>query len=230
MDKLKYLKHKKILLLDDDKILLENYTSTFKTFFDEVIDVDNYFDAYTMYKVSRPDLIVVDVHLKNDDKDGLDFVKEIREENKDIPIIVFSAMTDKDTFLKAIPLSLVDYLVKPISYADIVNILQKYIKNIEVFSDNYILDEDNNISFNLFTNELKVNDEVQKLPINARKLLALLIQKKENFVSYEMIENEIYFQKDFYLTTVRNHVSMLRSIIGKEAILVNVDQGYKLQV
>lgn len=229
MEKLKYLKDKKIMLLEDDKILLENYTNTFKSFFNQVFFADNYQDAYIQVKENKPDIIVVDVHLKNDKKDGLDFIKKLRDEDKNLPILVFSAMTDTEIFLKAIPLNLLDYFVKPISYNDIVTALIKYIDKSET-NNIFIIDSKKNITFNSLTFELKKDEEVQKLPINARKLLALLIKSNENFVSYEMIENEIYFQKDFYITTVRNHISMLRAILGKDSIVVNVDQGYKLQL
>jgi|GEM_PF-3081173 len=229
MEKLKYLKDKKIMLLEDDAVLLENYANTFKSFFAEVFFANNYHDAYIEYKEHKPDIIVVDVHLKNEKKDGLDFVQTLRDEDENIPIIVFSAMTDTDIFLKAIPLNLLDYCVKPISYNDIITTLLKYIENTK--SNNiYILDTKREITFNFLTYELKKGEQTQKLPINARKLLALLIESKDNFISYEMIENEIYFQKDFYITTVRNHISMLRAILGKDSIVVNVDQGYKLEL
>jgi YesN/AraC family two-component response regulator len=56
---------------------------------------------------------------------GLDVAKRIREENKDICIVLLTALGDKETLKKAIELGLTTYVEKPLTRMKMSELLEK---------------------------------------------------------------------------------------------------------
>lgn len=103
----------KILLVEDDTTLAE----TLKDFFEEEgIDVALTHDgstAMTLYRQHRPDLILSDVALPN--KDGFEIIKEIREIDKEIPVILMTGSEiDTNSQIKGYESGAINYILKPI--------------------------------------------------------------------------------------------------------------------
>ena len=65
------------------------------------------------------DIIISDLKVK--DGLALSFIEQIRSINKEIPIVVLSAHKDEEFLLKAIPLGLTSYEIKPINFSDFKN-------------------------------------------------------------------------------------------------------------
>jgi len=60
---------------------------------------------------SEPDIIVLDIMLP--DGSGLDFLKDLRDENKDIPVLLLTALSASEEKVKGLKLGGDDYLTKP---------------------------------------------------------------------------------------------------------------------
>ena len=69
--------------------------------------------ALQMYESLQPDLIFMDIQLPF--MDGLECVRCIREENKDVQIVIVSAYSDFSYAQKAIRYGVQDFLLKPVS-------------------------------------------------------------------------------------------------------------------
>ncbi|MEY8351770.1 response regulator [Lachnospiraceae bacterium 54-53] len=69
--------------------------------------------ALQMYERLQPDLIFMDIQLPL--MDGLECVRCIREENKDVQIVIVSAYSDFSYAQKAIRYGVQDFLLKPVS-------------------------------------------------------------------------------------------------------------------
>ena len=63
------------------------------------------------YKEHNIDLILTDIHMPK--KNGLEMVKNIRETNKEIPILILSAYNESRFFLDSIKYGVDGYIVKP---------------------------------------------------------------------------------------------------------------------
>lgn len=70
-------------------------------------------EALQMYERVQPDLIFMDIQLPR--MDGLECVRCIREENKEVQIVIVSAYSDFSYAQKAIRYGVQDFLLKPVS-------------------------------------------------------------------------------------------------------------------
>ena len=117
------LKDAKILYLEDDVKIQTSMEKTLLLMCNRVYLAQNSKDAYELFKNCEIDIIISDVNLQSD-MSGLDFVETVRKTDLDIPIIVLSAYTDTDYLLYASKLKLVEYLVKPISFPKLKDVLE----------------------------------------------------------------------------------------------------------
>lgn len=103
---------KKILIIEDEKILTEMYHDTFVNAGFEVISSVEAGKALVIAKKEKPDLIILDILLPNEN--GIGFLKKLREdpEISSIPVIVFTNYDDSEEQRKARDLGVKDYLIK----------------------------------------------------------------------------------------------------------------------
>lgn len=102
---------KKILLVEDDPnfgAILRDYL-TMNDF--EVVLAKNGMEGFEKFKKDEYDLCILDVMMPY--KDGFTLAKEIREKNKDVPLIFLTAKTMKEDVLKGYKVGADDYLNKP---------------------------------------------------------------------------------------------------------------------
>lgn len=67
----------------------------------------------TAYRIQRPDLVILDVMMPG--TDGLTILTEIRQNDKDLPIILLTARDSDADFITAFMLGTDDYFTKPFS-------------------------------------------------------------------------------------------------------------------
>lgn len=123
------LEGKKILLVDDNIINIEIAKEIIENTKASVITAKNGVDAVNKYKEVTQnyfDLIFMDIQMPV--KNGYLATKEIREINKDIPIIGMSANAFADEILKGKECGMNDYLSKPVEPKQILKMMLKYIK------------------------------------------------------------------------------------------------------
>lgn len=103
--------NKKILLVEDDQnfgIVLREYL-TLNDF--EVTLAKNGMEGFEKFKKDNYDLCILDVMMPY--KDGYTLAKEIREKNKDVPLIFLTAKSMKEDVMKGYKVGADDYLNKP---------------------------------------------------------------------------------------------------------------------
>jgi two-component system OmpR family response regulator len=103
--------NKKILLVEDDP----NFGSILKDYlilndFDVTL-AKNGMEGFEKFKKDTFDLCILDVMMPY--KDGYTLAKEIREKNKDVPLIFLTAKSMKEDVLKGYKVGADDYLNKP---------------------------------------------------------------------------------------------------------------------
>lgn len=103
--------NKKILLVEDD----QNFGAILKDYlmlndFDVTL-AKNGMEGFEKFKKDTYDLCILDVMMPY--KDGFTLAREIRDKNKDVPIIFLTAKTMKEDVLKGYKVGADDYLNKP---------------------------------------------------------------------------------------------------------------------
>jgi two-component system response regulator AtoC len=106
------LKKRSILIIDDEKIILESL----KMFLTEkgyaVETASCAAEGREKFVTCRPDAAIMDIRLP--DGDGLDLLRELKTNNNAIPVIIITAFHDMDATVKAIKLGATEYITKPI--------------------------------------------------------------------------------------------------------------------
>ncbi|MCX6172029.1 MAG: response regulator transcription factor [Flavobacterium sp.] len=103
--------NKKILLVEDDQnfgIVLRDYL-TLNDF--DVTLAKNGMEGFEKFKKDNFDLCILDVMMPY--KDGYTLAKEIREKNKEVPLVFLTAKSMKEDVIKGYKVGADDYLNKP---------------------------------------------------------------------------------------------------------------------
>ncbi len=92
--------NKKIMIIEDDKNIQDIYTLNFRAAGYEVIIEGDGLSGISSVVEKKPDIILLDVMMPN--MDGFAFLKAMKENTSvNVPVIVCSNLSDKETYDKA---------------------------------------------------------------------------------------------------------------------------------
>jgi response regulator NasT len=106
----------RILVVDDDRLVLATVAHGLAQAGYEVIDADNGDDAILLAREHRPELALLDIRMEG--KSGFDVAETLRDAYR-IPFMFLSAFADEATLAKVEALGALDYLVKPLDVGQI---------------------------------------------------------------------------------------------------------------
>ncbi len=107
----------RILVVDDDRLVLATVTHGLAQAGYEVIDADNGDDAILLAREHRPALALLDIRMEG--KSGFDVAETLRDAYG-IPFMFLSAFADEATLAKVQELGALAYLIKPLDVGQIV--------------------------------------------------------------------------------------------------------------
>jgi response regulator NasT len=107
----------KILVVDDDRLVLATLAHGLSQAGYQVIDADNGDDAILLAREHKPDLALLDIRMEG--KSGFDVAAYLRESCQ-TPFMFLSAFSDDETVRQVKELGAVAYLVKPLDIRQIV--------------------------------------------------------------------------------------------------------------
>jgi DNA-binding response OmpR family regulator len=221
-DRLK-LKNLTLLYVEDNKRLVQEVNNVFDTIFNKVYTAHNGIEALEVLYTNSVDIVITDLHMPN--MNGIDFIKEIRQLNKTLSIIILTAYADKDLLLEASNLQIDGYLTKPINFSKISATLSNALQRLS-FATTYTLK--NGAIYDVNTKELSYNDSHVTLGKKEAKLLDYLILNAQSVVSKEDIDYHIWDMDTVTESALKNLMSNLRYKIGKENIINHHGHGWKI--
>ena len=185
------LKDMTILYVEDDKDVKEHIKVVLKDDVKELYIASNGEEGLELYSQKNPDIIITDINMPK--MDGLSMLKQIRQIDHDIPVIVLTAYDDKKNILDAINTGSDGFLVKPIE----LDIL--YDKLIHIAK---ILNKKSKKKQELY--RLAHFDNLTKLPnkllfeVRLEKALSISIRNKKNLALFFIdIDNFKYINDTF---------------------------------
>lgn len=220
------LKLSKVLFISDPSSYHEKYYSILTMFFTKITKINTIEKAHLLYTRSKPDIIIYDSNIN--EKKHLEFIEKLRKTNPNIPILVISEKIDTNELLEAIPLNLVDYLVKPVDINKLIYCLNKISKlilhNLDITVS--ITDE---LKYNFIEKSL-LDKHSNKIALtkNEFKLLELLILNKDKTVSKDEIESHIWYDESITDSAFKSLFLRLRNKIGKDTIVNTFGIGYSI--
>jgi response regulator NasT len=111
----------RILVVDDDRLVLATVSHGLSQAGYEVIDADNGDDAILLAREHRPALALLDIRMEG--KSGFDVAQTLRDAYG-IPFMFLSAFADDATRQQVQALGALDYLIKPLDVGQIVPAVQ----------------------------------------------------------------------------------------------------------
>lgn len=115
---------KKIMIVDDaafmrtfiKNILVQNG-------WERIIEADDGRSAFEMYKKEKPDLVLMDITMPN--QNGIDSLRDIRGYDSEARVVMCSAMGQESMVADAIRLGALDFIVKPFKPLRIVETVRR---------------------------------------------------------------------------------------------------------
>ena len=219
-----------ILIVDDEKILLENLYDFLKNKgFKKVYTAKNLKESRFKLENFKIDLLVLDLMLP--DGSGFDLLKELRK-SSDIPVIILSALDGIDDRREGFENKADDYLVKPFFPEELLWRIDAILRRSKKIKS---LDKINlgKVIFDMSKGVLIKNGEEIALTATQYKILAYLSENINMIVSIDRILDHIWEDPYGYENTLITHIYRLREKLEdnprEPKILITIKGlGYKL--
>ena len=108
----------RILLVDDDRELIDLLAFALKRAGLEPIGAHDAGTALRLFDERHPDLVVLDINLGA--SSGLEVLKELRKRDTSLPVIMLTALDSEEDKVRGLESGADDYLTKPFSHRELV--------------------------------------------------------------------------------------------------------------
>lgn len=154
------------------------------------------------------DLILLDLMLTG--KNGYEILAELRKKNIQTPVLILTAKDGLEDKITGFQKGADDYLTKPFYREELIMRVKALLKrSLGLFSENQIVYK--NITCNLATKEVTIDDEILSIQGKEFDLLVYFIQNKGVILTKEQIFDRIWgFDSDTTITVVEVYMSHLR--------------------
>lgn len=154
------------------------------------------------------DLILLDLMLPG--KNGYEILAELRKKNIQTPVLILTAKDGLEDKINGFQKGADDYLTKPFYREELIMRVKALLKrSLGLFSENQIVHK--NITCNLATKEVTIDDEILSIQGKEFDLLVYFIQNKGVILTKEQIFDRIWgFDSDTTITVVEVYMSHLR--------------------
>jgi len=117
----------RIMIVDDASFMRLSIRRMLEKYdFDIVAEAVDGLDAIEKYKAHKPDLITMDVTMPN--MTGLEALKEIKKLDKDVKIVMVTAMGQETLIREAVISGANSFIVKPFKEEKLVEVLSTILK------------------------------------------------------------------------------------------------------
>ena len=222
----------KILLVDDDRDLLEMLLSIFRRAgYTKLLTASSGPEALRAWKENQPDLVVLDVMMPG--MDGFSVLKEIRRTSR-VPVLMLTARGEAEDRIEGLEIGADDYLPKPFLPREL--LLRAGAILSRAYPEKNELVELAGATVNMANAEVFKNGEKQTLTAKELQLFEKLYQNAGRIVTTGILCETIcgeFWQG--YETTLSTHIRHLREKIeenpSRPVSLVTVKGiGYRLNL
>ena len=223
---MKNKKNYSILYAEDDSIIREGYISYFQSIFYTVYEASDGEEALELYNQHLPDIVIFDINMPK--LDGLSLIEKIRLTDTKTHILILSACKEEEKLLRAIPLGLVQYLIKPVKKNQLDNVINDVIDKLDIMTnqnnqESVVWDKEQEI--------LYINDKKVHVTKNEIILLNLLSSNSKAQYSLDDILNEFWnllHEKEMTYHSIRNIIKRLKTKLPRDSIQNHYGVGYRI--
>ncbi|WP_291574044.1 response regulator [Clostridium sp. UBA4548] len=229
---------KKVLIVDDEKYILELLQVNLESNGFEVITCDKGNEVIGICEEAMPDVILLDLMLPG--LDGLEICKKVRNHPKlfNTVIIMITARGDEIDKVVGLELGADDYMSKPFSVREVIARIKAIFRRIDAKGSNTSLNictKNDSLRIDYETGEVFVADEKVNLSYMEFKLLEVLAHNRGNIVQRQELFRQVWGYELIEETrTLDVHIRKLRKKLGDDEKYPNLIEtvrglGYKLK-
>ncbi|RHW44147.1 DNA-binding response regulator [Bombilactobacillus bombi] len=216
----------KILIVDDDTILVHEIMSEFKKWDLLVSTVQDWKNVLQEFIKLQPDLVIMDVKLPN--YDGFYWSDKIRQLSK-LPIIFLTGVDQEPNAIRAMANGADDYLIKPFSVNVLLSKVQASLRRYQVYGKTQVNTQLKFGKYILYTMSNEVTDGNNRVSLSPTEgnILKLLFLSDNYLISSEQCL-QILWQGGLFLDNkaLRVNISRLRHKLRKIKLdIINVNKG-----
>jgi two-component system phosphate regulon response regulator PhoB len=206
----------KILLIEDEKGLVQSLTWYFNREGYETIAVGDGADGLRKAQALLPDLILLDLMLPG--MSGLDVCRELRagEKTKNIPIIIITARSEETDEVIGLSMGADDYVTKPFSNKVLLQRIKAILRRSESAKENTDVTDHLGVKVDRMRHLVTVGEKRLDLtPTEFRLLEALIRQPGRAFTRHQLMDASIGEGSIVLERTIDVHVKTLRRKMGE---------------
>lgn len=213
----------KILIVEDEKDILNALQKGLKKRGYAVDTACDGEEALESYYSNFYDVIVLDLNLPK--LDGIDVLKEIRFENKEVNVIILSARSEVEDKIIGLDSGANDYLAKPFHFAELEARIRALLRRNYKVIDTVI--QIDNLKLDTASKKVFVDLDEIKLTKKEYSILEYLLINKEKVISAEeLIEHIWESDTDSFSNSFKVHINSLRKKLPENFIKNLRGQGY----
>lgn len=226
-------RNKRILIVDDDVDTIELIKRILLLANFDVASSKTGFEALEMVDRVKPDVILLDLMMP--EMDGREILTRIRTKTLS-PVIIVSALSNKDTVVELLNQGSDDYITKPFHRDEIIARINAVIRRSRykpVFDGVSI--PEINLVINISKREILFEGIKIQLSPKEFRLLEVLAKNIPNIVTYEQISTEIW---GYFEINMKNRIKYLVHLVRKKIneinpgcdVIIAADQlGYRMR-
>ena len=213
-----------ILLVEDDFALAMGTEYALQAEGYEVIHVSNLMQARKELE-RNPDLILLDVMLP--DGNGFDFCKEVRENNRHVPIIFLTAVEDEINIVQGLELGADDYVTKPYRVKELLSRIAANIRRSKIGQKEEKLYSFGKHQFFIHEFRLTQGDQNVECTPSELRLLKELVQNEGQVLTRNQLLERLYDAEENYIddNTLSVYMKRLRDKLGEDAEWIETVRG-----
>lgn len=223
----------KVLLAEDDRNLgniLKSYLEAKR--YETTLCVNGQ-EALQAYAKNKFDICIIDVMMPV--MDGFSLAKEIRLDNKNIPILFLTAKSLQEDKIKGFELGADDYITKPFSMEELLVRMKAILRRASqgpLPGEGITTFEIGKYVFDYNRQTLIFGDDVQKLTSKETELLKLLCDSMNNVLDRKIALHKIWNDDSYFnARSMDVYIAKLRKYLKKDPTveIINVHgSGFKL--
>ena len=150
---------KRVLVVDDEQLILKIISDILTKEGYEVVVANNCEKATEYLRSSNFNVVLSDIKMPV--KSGIDLLEEIKKKDPNIPVILMTGFASLETAVEAVQNGAFDYLIKPLDYGKLRNVIEHAADRYELYRENTrLLSDLKELNTNL---ELKVKERNRQL-------------------------------------------------------------------
>ncbi|MFI5322235.1 MAG: response regulator [Thermodesulfobacteriota bacterium] len=167
---------KQVLVVDDEQLILKIISDILTKEGYEVIVANSCEKAAEYLRSSNFNVVLSDIKMPV--KSGIDLLEEIKKKDPNIPVILMTGFASLETAVEAVQNGAFDYLIKPLDYGKLKNVIEHAADRYELYRENTrLLSDLKELNTNL---ELKVKERNRQLENTLNSTIESIITTDRN--------------------------------------------------